>query len=298
MGHALLGYFEDRHTPLYVPTKSFYDLRRQEDCFRMMADYKPEIVIHAAATVGGIGANQEKPGKFFYDNLLMGINIVESSRVFGVEKIVMISTTCAYPCHTEVPFQEDALWQGYPELTNSGYGIAKRVLLTMCQAYKRQYGLKFVYLIPSNMYGPHDHFNPQTSHVIPAIIQKCCQAVDRGENIVLLWGDGTPTREFLYVGDAAEAIYKATKMYEGCGPVNIGTGEEISIFSLANKIAELTSFTGKFIYEPSRPNGQPRRCLDTTKALIYFDFKATTKLEDGLRKTIEWYKTNKEKLYA
>lgn len=259
------------------------------------ATYGQEIVIHCAGNVGGIGKNAERPAELFYDNLMMGVNIIEACAHQNVEKLVMIGTVCSYPSEAHPPFYEDDLWDGYPEPTNAPYGIAKRALLTMCQAYRQQYGLNSIFLMPANLYGPGDHFDPRTSHVIPAMIRKFTEAVKRGERSVTLWGDGKPTREFLYVDDAAEAIVLAAEKYDGAEPVNIGTGRDISIECLARLIAEYTGFDGVILWDTSKPNGQMRRCLDTTRAVHRFAFLAGTDLEIGLRKTIEWYCVNTPK---
>jgi GDP-L-fucose synthase len=242
--------------------------------------------------VGGIGANQANPGRYFYANMARGLNVIEQARRSGVKKLVQIGTICAYPKFTPVPFSEDRLWDGYPEQTNAPYGVAKKALLTMCQAYREQYGLNAIYLLPVNLYGPHDNFDLNTSHVIPALIRKCVEAKQRGEPRIVCWGDGSPTREFLYVEDAAEGIVLATEKYNAPEPVNLGNGREIAIRELAELIAKLTGYTGGIHWDTSKPNGQPRRCLDVSRAREQFGFEAETPLEDGLRATIEWYQSH------
>jgi GDP-L-fucose synthase len=256
---------------------------------RLFVEHRPEILIHAAAVVGGIGANRTSPGRFFYENAIMGIQLIEAVRRYGVEKAVVLGTICAYPKFTPVPFHEEALWDGYPEETNAPYGIAKKMMLVQCQAYREQYGMNAVFLLPVNLYGPGDDFDLETSHVIPALIRKCVEAVEGGHKEITLWGDGSPTREFLYVEDAAEGIRLATERYDKPEPVNLGNGMEISIRNLAKTIAELTGYKGKIVWDTSQPNGQPRRSLDVTRARREFGFQATTTLESGLRKTIDWY---------
>ncbi len=272
-----------------APRRRECDLTQADQIERLFAAFRPEVIIHAAAVVGGIGANRAEPGRFFYENAIMGIQLIEAARRHGVEKTVVLGTICAYPKFTPVPFREQDLWAGYPEETNAPYGIAKKALLVQCQTYREQYGMNAVFLLPVNLYGPRDNFDLGTSHVIPALIRKCIEARETGRQEVELWGDGTPTREFLYVKDAAEAIVTATAAYDGAEPVNIGSGEEISIFALAEKIASLTGFNGRFLWNTSQPNGQPRRCLDTTRAAREFGFRASTTLDQGLRETIAWY---------
>lgn len=250
---------------------------------------KKTIVIHLAALVGGIQANRERPAEFFYSNLVMGVQLMHEAWRRGVDKFVAIGTICAYPKFTSVPFSEDALWDGYPEETNAPYGLAKKMLLVQAQAYRQQYGFNAIYLMPVNLYGPGDNFDLETSHVIPALIRKCLEAKQRGDDEVIVWGDGTPTREFLYVEDAAEGILLATERYDGEQPVNLGSGQEISIKDLAEMIAKLTGFQGKLTWDTSRPNGQPRRALDTRRAEAFFGFRAMTPLEEGLKRTIQWY---------
>jgi len=277
-------------THIFVPRSKDYDLVDNEAVKRLYQDSKPDIVIHLAAVVGGIGANRENPGKFFYDNLMMGVQMMEQGRLFGLEKFVAIGTVCAYPKFTPVPFKEEDLWNGYPEETNAPYGLAKKTSLVQSQAYRQQYGFNSIYLIPVNLYGPRDNFDLKTSHVIPALIRKCVDAVENKDDEIVVWGTGKPTREFLYVEDAAEGILIATEKYNKSDPVNLGSGFEIPIKNLVNLIVRLTGFKGKIIWGTSKPDGQPRRCLDTSKAEKEFGFKAKTNFEEGLKKTIEWYK--------
>ncbi|MBA4419988.1 MAG: GDP-fucose synthetase [Anaerolinea sp.] len=276
-------------TEIYIPQIEDYNLVEQADIKRMLDDSRPDVIIHLAAHVGGIGANQAHPAEFFYDNLMMGVQLIHESWKRGLEKFVAIGTVCAYPKFTPVPFREDEIWNGYPEETNAPYGLAKKMLLTQSLAYRQQYGFNSIFLIPVNLYGPRDNFRPESSHVIPALIKKCVEAVERGEKEVVIWGDGSPTREFIYVDDAAEGIALATEKYNGSDPVNIGSGNEISIKDLAEMIARLTGFKGKLAWDTSKPNGQPRRGLDVSRAERYFGFKAQMSFEDGLRKTIEWF---------
>ncbi len=272
-----------------APRRKDYDLTRADAVERLFGEYRPQVVIHAAATVGGIGANRGNPGRFFYENAIMGIQVVEACRRYGVEKTVVLGTICSYPKLTPVPFREEDLWEGYPEETNAPYGIAKKALLVQCQAYREQYGMNAVFLLPVNLYGPRDNFDPQSSHVIPALIRKCLEAVRQGAGEIVLWGDGSPTREFLYVEDAAEGIVLATERYNGAAPINLGSGVEISIGELARKIAELTGFGGRIVWDTSQPNGQPRRSLDVSRAERELGFRARTGFEAGLRATIAWY---------
>jgi GDP-L-fucose synthase len=276
---------------VYVVRKSEYDLVRGEDVERMYRDARPEVVIHLAAVVGGIGANRENPGRYFYENLLMGAQLIEGARLNNVEKFVQIGTICAYPKFTPVPFKEDDLWDGYPEETNAPYGVAKKALLVQCQAYRDQYGTNAIYLLPVNLYGPGDNFDPTTSHVIPALIKKFVDASETGAREVEVWGTGAATREFLYVDDAAEGIVLATERYDGRDPVNLGSGMEISIRELARLVAEETGFRGRVVWDASKPDGQPRRALDVTRAERLFGFRARTGFIEGLRQTIEWYRT-------
>ena len=273
-----------------VPAQADYDLRRLEAVERMYADMQPDIVIHLAAVVGGIGANRERPGEFFYDNLMMGTQLMEVGRRNGIEKFVGIGTVCAYPKFTPVPFKEDDLWGGYPEETNAPYGLAKKMLLVQGQAYRQQYGFRSIYLLPVNLYGPRDHFDPTISHVIPALIKKCLDARDENAMDIVVWGDGSATREFLYVEDAADAIVLAAERYDKPDPVNLGASFEISIRDLVALIAEITGFRGRITWDPTKPNGQPRRKLDTTRAEREFGFRAQVDFREGLRRTVEWYR--------
>jgi GDP-L-fucose synthase len=271
------------------PRSKDYDLVDNEAVKRLYRDTNPDIVIHLAAVVGGIGANRENPGSFFYDNLMMGVQMMEQGRRYGIEKFVAIGTICAYPKLTPVPFREENLWNGYPEETNAPYGLAKKMLLVQAQSYRQQYGFNAVYLLPVNLYGPGDNFDPSSSHVIPALIKKCVDAARNRDKQVEVWGTGTATREFLYVEDAAEGIVLATEHYNQSEPVNLGAGFEISIRDLVSLIVEMTGFKGKVVWDETKPDGQPRRMLDTTRAQKYFGFKATTSFEEGLKKTIAWY---------
>ena len=275
---------------LFVPRKSQYNLVEMEACNRVYQDSEPEIVIHLAAVVGGIGANQQNPGRFFYENLMMGAQLMEQARKFGVEKFVAIGTVCCYPKFAPIPFKEEDLWNGYPEETNAPYGLAKKMLLVQAKAYRQQYGMNSIFLLPVNLYGPGDNFDEASSHVIPALIKKCFEAVRSNEKEIVVWGTGRATREFLYVEDCARAIVLAAEHYQKCDPVNIGSGMEISIFELANLIAKLTGFKGNLRMDPSKPDGQPRRFLDTLRAEKEFFFKSQTNLEEGLLKTITWYR--------
>jgi GDP-L-fucose synthase len=275
---------------IFFPRSSQYDLRRTDMISRLYDDTRPEIVIHLAAVVGGIGANRENPGRFFYENLIMGVELIEQARSRGIEKFVALGTVCAYPKFTPVPFKENDLWIGYPEETNAPYGLAKKMLLVQAQAYRQQYGFNTIYLLPVNLYGPRDSFDPAKSHVIPALIKKCCDAVDDGARQIEVWGTGEASREFLYVEDCAQGIVLATEKYNGPEPVNLGAGREIKIRDLANLIAELTGFKGQLVWDATKPDGQPRRSLDVSRAEEEFGFRATTSFVEGLRKTIEWYR--------
>jgi GDP-L-fucose synthase len=274
---------------VFVPQIEDYDLVNPKDIQRMYDDAHPDIVIHLAALAGGIGANRARPADFFYINLMMGVQLMHEAWKRGVEKFVAIGTVCAYPKFTPVPFREEELWNGYPEETNAPYGLAKKMLLVQAQAYREQYGFNAIYLLPVNLYGPRDNFDLQTSHVIPALIRKYIEAQQRGAKEVVLWGDGSPTREFLYAGDAADGILTAAERYNGAEPVNLGSGQEISIKALAEMIARLTGFQGKLVWDTSQPNGQPRRALDTSRAAEYFGWRASVPFEEGLRQTIAWY---------
>lgn len=283
---------------IFVPRSKDYDLREKEAIVRMYEDSRPDIVIHLAAVVGGIGANQKYPGKFFYDNAIMGIQLIEEARLFEVEKFVCVGTVCAYPKYTPVPFKEEDLWNGYPEETNAPYGLAKKMLLVQLQAYRQEYGLNGIYLLPVNLYGPGDNFDLESSHVIPALIRKCVEAKKNGEGKIVVWGDGngSPTREFLYVEDAARAVLLATERYNKGEPVNLGAGFEISIKDLVELIAELTGFDGEIAWDTSKPDGQPRRRLDTSRAKEKFGFESKVALREGLKRTIEWYENHKEEI--
>ena len=280
---------------VFVPMIEDYDLVNPDDIRRMLEDANPDVIIHLAAHVGGIGANREHPAEFFYDNLMMGVQLMHQAWQRGVEKFVAIGTVCAYPKFTPVPFSEDDIWEGYPEETNAPYGLAKKMLLVQAQAYREQYGFNAVFLLPVNLYGPGDNFNPKSSHVIPALIRKCIEARDAGLEEVVVWGDGSPTREFLYVEDAAEGILRATENFNKSEPVNLGSGYEISIKDLAELIAKTTGFEGKLVWDTTKPNGQPRRALDTSRALKEFGFKAAVNFEEGLRSTVAWYDENRSK---
>jgi GDP-L-fucose synthase len=291
-GAGFLGsHLVRRLEKVFVPCIEECDLTRADAVERLFVEHRPEVVIHLAAVVGGIGANRANPGRFFYDNAIMGIQLIEAARRHGVEKTVVLRTICAYPKFTPVPFREQDLWKGYPEETNAPYGIAKKVLLVQCQAYREQYGMNAIFLLPVNLYGPGDNFDLESSHVIPALVRKCAEAVEEGRDEIVLWGDGSPTREFLYVEDAAEGIILATERYDKPDPVNLGSGMEISIRDLARKIASMTGFTGRITWDATQPNGQPRRCLDVSRAERKFGFRATTPFDVGLRKTIEWYQS-------
>jgi len=274
---------------VFIPTLEEYDLVDPEAISRMLTDANPDVIIHLAAHVGGIGANLDHPAEFFYDNLMMGVQLIHQAYLRGVEKFVAIGTVCAYPKFTPVPFSEDDLWKGYPEETNAPYGLAKKMLLVQSQAYREQYGFNSIFLLPVNLYGPGDNFDPRSSHVIPALIRKCLEAKEAGKDHIDVWGDGSPTREFIYVTDAARAIALATARYNQSLPVNLGSGFEISIKDLAEKIARMTGFEGTFIWDTSKPNGQPRRALDITRAKEFFGFEAQVDFDEGLHKTIEWY---------
>jgi nucleoside-diphosphate-sugar epimerase len=278
---------------IFVPRSETYDLRERADIRRAFVDSGADTVLHLAATVGGIGANRGNPGRYFYDNTVMGVELIEQARQFGVDKFTTLGTVCSYPKHTDVPFSEDDLYDGYPEETNAPYGIAKKALLTQLWAYRRQYDFDGIYLLPVNLYGPRDDFDLATSHVIPAIVRKCIEARERGDDSVTAWGTGEPTREFLYVKDAANGILTATERYDGEEPVNLGSGAEISIRELVERIVDLTGFEGEIVWDTSKPDGQPRRRLDTSRAKEYFDWEASTSLDEGLRATIEWYERHR-----
>ncbi|MBI4656116.1 MAG: GDP-L-fucose synthase [Elusimicrobia bacterium] len=277
---------------IFIPRHSQYNLVDMDDVRRLYSDSHPDIVIHLAAVVGGIGANRENPGRFFYKNVMMGVQLMELARQTGVEKFTALGTICCYPKFTPVPFKEEDLWSGYPEETNAPYGLAKKMLLVQSQAYRQQYGFNSIFLMPVNLYGPGDNFDSSSSHVIPALIKKCFDAVKDKKKEITVWGTGRATREFLYVEDCAEAIVLAAEKYDKPEPINIGAGFEISIKELANMITKLAGFKGKIVWDSSKPDGQPRRCLDISKAEKEFGFKAKTSFEEGLKKTIEWYKNS------
>ena len=297
-GHGFLGRhvvaaLEPRGATVFAPRKAQYDLTREADVQRMYADLKPDVVIHLAAVVGGIGANRDSPGLFFFENVMLGALTLEHARRHGVAKFVGVGTICAYPKLAPVPFMERDLWNGYPEETNAPYGIAKKMLLVQGQAYRQQYNFNAIHLLPVNLYGPHDNFDPKSSHVIPALVRKFLEAAEKGAAEVVIWGSGTATREFLFVEDCAEAIVLATERYDGDEPVNIGAGFEIGIRDLAELIAEITGFKGRLVFDRSKPDGQPRRMLDVSRAESRFGFKATTDFRVGLRRTIEWYRAHR-----
>ncbi|HLD70167.1 MAG TPA: GDP-L-fucose synthase [Candidatus Omnitrophota bacterium] len=295
LGKAVVRELEGKKCPtIFVVRKNDYDLREASHIKRLLCDTTPHLIIHLAAVVGGIGANRENPGKFFYDNLIMGIQLMEQSRLFGAEKVVLIGTICAYPKFTKVSFKEEDLWEGYPEETNAPYGLAKKMLLVQSQAYRQQYGFNSIFLLPVNLYGPGDNFSPDSSHVIPALIKKCIDAKRKKESSIIIWGTGKPTREFLYVDDAAWAIVLAAEKYNRSDPINIGAGFEITIKDLVALIVRLTGFKGKVIWDKTKPDGQPRRRLDVSKAYKEFGFRARMKFEEGLKKTIAWYKSHSE----
>ena len=281
---------------VFIADRDKYDLTKEAEIIRMYEEIKPDIVIHLAAVVGGIGANREHPGSFYYLNMVMGAMLIEQARLHNIEKFVALGTICAYPKFTPVPFKETDLWLGYPEETNAPYGLAKKMMMVQLQAYRQEYDFHGIYLLPVNLYGPRDNFDDRSSHVIPALIKKCVEAKEAGRDSIEVWGTGKATREFFYVEDAAEAIALAAERYDGIEPVNLGAGFEISIKDLVELIAKLTGFEGKIVWDSSKPDGQPRRCLDTSRAKEYFGFEAHTNFEEGLKKTIDWYKENREAL--
>jgi GDP-L-fucose synthase len=290
LGRHLVARLKDfSGVEVFVPRRAEYDLIHEADIKRMLDDARPDVIIHLAAVVGGIGINQKNPGRFFYENLMMGTQLIEQSRLAGVSKFVALGTVCAYPKFTPVPFREDDLWSGYPEETNAPYGLAKKMMLVQAQAYREQYGYNAVYLLPANLYGPGDNFDLETSHVIPALIRKCVAAREEKRPFVEVWGSGDVSREFLYVEDCAAGILRAAQDYNESEPVNLGTGREVMIRDLVEMIARLTGYEGEVKWQTDRPNGQPRRQLDTTRAFEKFNFRASTPLEEGLRRTIEWY---------
>jgi GDP-L-fucose synthase len=295
LGRHLVERLEHQGIEVFVPRSHDYDLVKEADVVRLLDTAQPEMVIHLAAVVGGIGHNQKNPGSFYYKNLMMGAQLIEQSRLRGIRKFVALGTVCAYPKHTPVPFKEDDIWNGYPEETNAPYGLAKKMMLVQAQAYREQYGFNAIYLLPANLYGPHDNFNLETSHVIPALIRKCIEARLEGSDHIAVWGSGDVSREFLYVEDCADAIMRAAATYNEAEPVNIGTGREIMIRELVLLIARLTGFGGEIRWQTDRPNGQPRRGLDVTRAREKFGFTARTTLEDGLSRTISWYESQAPK---
>jgi GDP-L-fucose synthase len=294
LGSFVVETIERRGCPsIVVPRSADCDLRERSAVARLYRETRPTLVIHLASVVGGIGANRRHPGRFFFENAVMGIEVIDQARAFNVPKVVVVGTICAYPKFTPVPFREEQLWDGYPEETNAPYGVAKKALLVQCQAYRQEYGLNAIYLLPVNLYGPRDNFDPESSHVIPALIKKFIDARDRGAAVVDCWGTGRPTREFVYVEDAAEGIVRAAEAYDKPEPVNIGSGMEISISDLAGLIAGLCGFKGTIRWDPTQPDGQPRRCLDVTKAEREFGFRARTPFEEGLKRTIAWYQDHR-----
>jgi len=294
LGSVLVARLREAGANVFVPRRRDYDLTDRRAAARVYADAQPRVLFHLAAAVGGIGANRVNPGRFFFDNMAMGLNVVEEARRYGrLDKLIVIGTTCSYPAEVPVPFVEANLWTGYPEPTNAPYGIAKRALLVMTQAYRQQYAMKLIYLIPANLYGPADNFDPEASHVIPALVRRCVEAVEGGAEEIVAWGDGTPTREFLHVRDCARGLMLAAERYEEAEPVNLGTGHEISIRELLETIADLTGFRGRIVWDTSKPNGQRRRRLDTSRARAEFQFVADVPLVDGLRETIEWYRASR-----
>jgi GDP-L-fucose synthase len=298
-GNGFLGGFireriaREGPAALFTPRRTELDLRDAAALRTWLRENKPDLIIHGAAVVGGIGANRMHPGLFFYENAIMGIQLIEEARLAGVAKFVQLGTICSYPKFAPIPFREEELWNGYPEETNAPYGVAKKALLVQLQGYREEYGFNGIFLLPVNLYGPRDNFDLQTSHVIPAMVRKFIEARDGGESSVTLWGDGTPTREFLYVEDAAEAIVAATEKYDKAAPVNVGRGEEIAIRDLARIIADRSGFRGDIVWDTTKPNGQPRRKLDVSRAETEFGFRATTSMEEGLRRTIEWYESHR-----
>ena len=281
---------------VFVPRSSHYDLRQPQGISRMLQDFKADMIIHLAALAGGIGANRARPAEFFYNNLMMGVPLFHQAWENGIEKFVAVGSICSYPKFTPLPFKEENLWDGYPEETNAPYGLAKKMLLVQSQAYRQQYGYNSIYLMPVNLYGPRDNFNLETSHVIPALIRKAIEAGERGDQKILAWGDGSPTREFLYVEDAAEGILTAAENYNGSEPVNLGSGQEISIKDLVEMVVKLTDFRGQIVWQTDKPNGQPRRALDVSRAQEYFGWRAQVPFEEGMRRTIEWFKENQDKI--
>jgi len=283
------------YSDVVVTRRREYDLTKEADVERAYRELKPAVVMHLAAEVGGIGANRDNPGRFFYANMAMGLHLIEGALRHSIKKFLQVGTICAYPKYTPVPFKEEELWNGYPEETNAPYGVAKKSLLVMCQAYRQQYGFNGVYVLPVNLYGPRDNFDLGTSHVIPALIRKCVEGKESGDELISAWGTGSPTREFLYVEDCAEGLILAMEQYESPEPMNLGSGREITIAELTHLVARLSGFQGKILWDTSKPDGQPRRCLDVTRAKEQLSFVAKTSLEEGLRKTIDWYVQQRKK---
>ena len=293
-GYVAAGLRERGAGQITAPSHAEFDLREPDSIKRLLETARPDLIIHLAAQVGGIGANRDKPGEFFYNNLLMGIQLIEQARLHEVAKFVALGTVCAYPKFAPVPFKEDALWDGYPEETNAPYGLAKKMLLVQAQAYREQYGFNAIYLLPVNLYGPGDNFDPASSHVIPALIKTCVDAIRAGDEEIVIWGDGSPTREFLHVSDAARGILLAAEHYDKPDPVNLGSGKEISIWDLAQLITDLTGFKGRLAWDTTKPGGQPKRALDTSRAWREFGFRTEVDFEQGLKDTVEWYKQHRE----
>lgn len=299
-GAGFLGSFVNEelknrgYTNLYNPRRAEYDLTREADAQRLYDEQKPDVVLHLAAEVGGIGANRDNPGRFFFANMAMGLHLIEGARKHGIKKFVQTGTICAYPKFTPVPFNEVDLWNGYPEETNAPYGVAKKALLVMCQGYRQQYGLNAIYLLPVNLYGPRDNFHPHSSHVIPALIRKCVEARDKNASSIPAWGTGSASREFLYVEDCANGLVSAMERYDSPEPMNLGSGREISIRNLVELVATLSGFKGSIEWDPTKPDGQPRRCLDVSRARKEIGWSARTSLEDGLSKTIRWFEENRD----
>ncbi len=299
LGSVLVGRLRAAGADVIVPLREDYDLTESSAAARVFTDARPQVLFHLAAAVGGIGANRANPGRFFYENMAMGLHVVDHAHRYGrLDKLIIVGTTCAYPGDAPVPLREADLWSGYPEPTNAPYGVAKRALLVMAQAYRTQYGLKAIYLIPANLYGPGDNFDPETSHVIPALIRKCVEAVDEGRDELVAWGDGTPTRDFLHVRDAALGLMLAAERYEGADPINLGTHEETTIRDLLAQITVLTGYRGRVVWDTTRPGGQRRRRLDVSRAKDAFGFNAQVSLIEGLRETIAWYRTHRGALSA
>ena len=294
-GHGFLGsHVVDRlctkgYQDICVPRSHDFDLRKRDEVNRLLRCTQPDVIIHLAANVGGIGFNQQQPGRLFYENIIMGAEMIDAAKDENIGKFVLVSSTCAYPKNPPVPFKEEDLWNGFPEETNAGYGIAKKAVMLQGQLYRQQYGLNVICVVPTNLYGERDNFDPGSSHVIPALIKKCVEAKRNGADHIEMWGDGSATRDFLYVGDCATAVVDAMEQYNGADPINLGSGAEVAMHDLVNTIKEATGFEGSIVYDTSRPNGQPRRVLDVSKAISAFGFRAKTPLEEGIKKTVEWY---------